>query len=664
MRLIILFVLAALNGAGFAGSAKAKSIASEGFFSKSEIRHATVSPDGQWVATIKVTAQGNRVDLLNVKSGKEVEMLDVSKLENGESGIRRLVWIDNKHIATELSEYRKGVEDLIDSRVSSRLVIIVRPTKGSDEVRILSVRTKGALVHALPAIEGEFLYAKSGAYSKVYRLNVDKLSLDGKTLTKRDRIDGGQFKKSNEVAKVKGVATRWLIDEQGQPDAVLHISDKETLSLSQIESKNKATLLQSWAFKSNRFEAKQDDGFDGKVFIPVAKANEPNSYFCFDKSEDVQRSIYKVNFDTKAHEVVYQSDSFKILDFELTAQGDQIIYVKVINEGKVEYVYTNNTQAQSFELEPLKSATLRAQIGANLDDSIKLYYLESHNNPGQYVLSDNKGGNIVRIGSILPKLDGQLEFDLIESSVEVEGLNIPTLLSIAKGKKAAPLIVIPHGGPFGIFDDRYFDRDTAFFVSHGYAVLRVNFRGSGGYSKDFVEAGKKQWGKLMLEDIYQATLATTTRADIDQNRVCVVGSSYGGFAALMLSIDHPELFKCAATLSGVTDFNLILNRSTNRIKTVTWNREHHGDPFDEYELIKQRSPVYLAQNLKNPVFIFHGEKDRIVNVEHAYRLKLMLEKYNKPFEWQIDPQGKHAFTETKAQTEIYEKLLAFVGKHI
>ena len=92
---------------------------------------------------------------------------------------------------------------------------------------------------------------------------------------------------------------------------------------------------------------------------------------------------------------------------------------------------------------------------------------------------------------------------------------------------------MPHGGPFGIFDDQYFDLPTQYFVHNGYAVLRVNFRGSGGYSEEFIDAGKKEFGGKMLTDIIAVTNAVTQRLDVNGDKVCASGGSYGGYLSLI-----------------------------------------------------------------------------------------------------------------------------------
>nr|WP_256489392.1 alpha/beta fold hydrolase [Pleionea sp. CnH1-48] len=227
-----------------------------------------------------------------------------------------------------------------------------------------------------------------------------------------------------------------------------------------------------------------------------------------------------------------------------------------------------------------------------------------------------------------------------------------------------PLIVMPHGGPISVFDHRYFHSETQFFAANGYAVLRVNYRGSSGYSFLHKEAGKMQWGNMILEDIYRATQAVANRKDIAADKVCLVGMSYGGYAATMLTIKYPELYKCAVNIAGVSDVALYLNAHNMTKKQDVWAKEYIGDPVADYESLKSISPVYKIQGLKNPIFIIHGAKDSVVDIEHASRLKLMLDKHNKSYQYHIIEDGGHHLGDAKASIDLFVRVLTFLKTYI
>lgn len=464
------------------------------------------------------------------------------------------------------------------------------------------------------------------------------------------------------MAKIKGYAIKWFFDQQGQANAVVHVSDKDTLSLSIFKEDKTTEAINDWALDLNSSE------FTSKTLLPIAQGDNPNIYYCLDLAERLNQTIYKVNFANNEEEVVYQSTAYDILDVDLTPDRKQLQMVRVINDGNVEHIYVNNDKQEHLTGSDYQNATLIGKISQNSDDSKAIFYIESHNQPGQYILKDAQ--TFTLLGGYYPKLNHQLTSELHEGEVEVEGLSIPYLLTLpaqsnkAKKDRQHPLIVMPHGGPIGIYDNKYFNPVNELLVAHGYAVLRVNFRGSGGYSEAFKEAGKKQYGKLMLEDIYQATLKVSQRDDINQEKMCIFGSSYGGYAAVMLTINYPQTYQCGATFSGVSDLNLQLSGTNSNKKSRKWFKEQVGDTKTDYDKLKQQSPVYLAKSLTRPLMIYHGGDDNIVLPEQAFRLKMMLEKYQKDFEWHFNEEASHNTGKPEKAAEVHDSLLVFLAKHL
>jgi len=632
------------------------------FFSMPDMTMAKISPDGSSIATIRYQEESQQITVIDTETLAETVLINLAGFFKGEASISEFVWIDDQHIAAQLVEVKKGVESLLNTKKSSRLLVLKKPSSNQEKIKVYSVRTKGWLVHPLQAEQGKFLYAKSSLYSKVYKINVNKLALEGKKLNKLSKVDGGQFKKSNQVAEIKGYATRWFIDSKGNTKAVLHFNEKGKLALSKLATDEDKTVTELYVWQkefSKQWESSAD--ISKKYLVPVAMAEQANSFYCLDLNEDEERTVYLVNYKTNEEEVIYEADSFKIIDLVLSPDTRELSGVKVIKNGTIENVFLHNEQLKSTQ----QKSTLISVVNENIAKDKSIVYTESHTNPGQFMLKSSAQEQPVVIGERFPVLTSKLSSKLIESSIHVEGLEIPYLISIPDNKvQSHPLIVMPHGGPIGVYDNRYYNPIAQFLVANGYAVLQVNFRGSSGYSDQLKEAGKKQWGKLMLEDIYQATQAVIQRSDIDGQRVCSFGMSYGGYAALMLTINHPKLYKCAADWAGITDVNLYINNPRLAKIQEQWVKEFIGDTETEYQALKEISPVYLAKSLKTPVFIAHGRKDYTVDVEHAYRFKLMLEKFDKDYQWYIDDEGTHSFG-TLAQRQVYfEQLNTFMKQHL
>ena len=134
-----------------------------------------------------------------------------------------------------------------------------------------------------------------------------------------------------------------------------------------------------------------------------------------------------------------------------------------------------------------------------------------------------------------------------------DGVKLYGYLALPNDKPAKnlPLIVNPHGGPFGPKDSWGYNRELQLFANRGYAVLQVNFRGSGGYGDDFMQSGFRKWGQEMQDDVTDATKWAIKQGIADPDRICLYGGSYGGYATLQGVVKEPELYKCGVGIAGV-----------------------------------------------------------------------------------------------------------------
>lgn len=659
-KLIVLVTVFLLNSSLSYADARAKA-----FFKSESMTSARMNPSGSHIAAIISSDENQRLILMGTSSLQKKTLLDLKGFTKKKAGISGISWIDDQHIAMQFSEIKKGVKDLLDTRSSQYLVVVRIPDKKKTAVEVLSVKTDGWLVDALPDEKNVFLYAKGGPYSKIYKIDVNKLNKKKQKLSKLSKKDGGQFVRLNEVKSIEGYASRWFVSHNGSPKGVLNYTNKKELVLSVFGEGNKSEKIKTWSKKDLNWS--ENDDVEKKRLFPVALADEENTFYCLDLSEEEERTVYKVNFKTGQQSVVYESDSYKIIDLVLAGSKNKLVGVKVINDGKIRKVFLDNTVRNAFYDEPLEEeASFRSEVDRSKSGKLSLVYQEGHTQPGSYWLQTLQSGKKRYVGSLFPKLYKKLNSRLVMGSVKVEGLDIPYLLTLPdkKNKKPYPLIVQPHGGPIGVFDHQYFDVTTQFFADHGYAVLRVNYRGSAGYNKELKEAGKKQWGKLILSDIHSSVLNVLGRPDIAGGQVCIIGFSYGGYAATMLSIMHPETYNCAVNVAGVSDINLYLNDPGNNERQRRWLKEYVGDVETEYAALKAISPAYLIERLQRPILVMHGDDDDVVDVEHAYRLKRMLEKYNKPFQWHIFHGANHNFSEVDETLELFSKVAVFVADHI
>lgn len=224
-----------------------------------------------------------------------------------------------------------------------------------------------------------------------------------------------------------------------------------------------------------------------------------------------------------------------------------------------------------------------------------------------------------------------------------------------------PMVLLPHGGPFGIYDEWGFDVETQILAAAGYAVLRVNFRGSGNYGRAFQALGARQWGGTMQDDLTDATRWAIAEGVADPARICVYGASYGGYAALMAVAKEPALYRCAAGYVGVYD---LVERHGDLSRYTRWTRNWVNDWLGERSTLKERSPTELAASVRAPVFLAAGGADYIAPISHSRKMERALKRAGVPVETLfIDSEG-HGFTNDANRRRFYAQLLDFLSPHL
>lgn len=341
-----------------------------------------------------------------------------------------------------------------------------------------------------------------------------------------------------------------------------------------------------------------------------------------------------------------------------------------LNDSTVRYEFLDpRIKALQTQMLKLTNRKVVSVIAVSDDLSRAVAYAGGPGDPGEFMLYEAAGNKVRSLAKLAPWLNGVKLGD--SRAIELKARDGITLTGVYTPAAAArfartPLIVMPHGGPFGVRDYLYFDPEVQFLATRGYSVLQVDFRGSGGYGRDFLKAGYRQWGKAMQDDITDAVKHAVTQGWASADKVCIFGGSYGGYAAVMGLIKTPELYQCGATLAGVSDLSLLFkSREVKNDKYLReWLKDAVGDPEKEKAELKANSPAYLAKGLKRPLFIAHGEDDTRAEPEHAWRLKSAIEAGGGKVEWMMVPKQGHGYDKPKHIEEFYERLDAFFAQHL
>lgn len=304
------------------------------------------------------------------------------------------------------------------------------------------------------------------------------------------------------------------------------------------------------------------------------------------------------------------------------------------------------------------------RIVSTTDDG-KLALVEnwSAHNPGDFFLFDIGAGKAERVLSrrdwILPSASAEV----VPVSLKArDGLALDGLLTRARGSQGPlPLVVMPHGGPFGISDDWAYDDDAQLLAQAGYAVLQLNYRGSGGRGRKFMEAGAKQWGLAMQDDLTDATRWAIEQGHAEAGKVCLVGGSYGAYAAMLGLAREPALYKCGVGYVGVYDLERMAKEDARDGRSsATWVADWLGEPA----ALREVSATTLAGRIKAPVLLVAGGRDLIAPIVHSRDMKKALEQAGTPVETLFVGSEGHGFYDEENRREYYETLLDFLATHL
>ncbi|HKT42332.1 MAG TPA: prolyl oligopeptidase family serine peptidase [Rhodanobacteraceae bacterium] len=248
-----------------------------------------------------------------------------------------------------------------------------------------------------------------------------------------------------------------------------------------------------------------------------------------------------------------------------------------------------------------------------------------------------------------------------------DGLSEQGYVTYPPGKdnaKNLPMVVYVHGGPYGERDWWGYDEYVQAMATRGYAVLQVNYRGSGGYGFGFEKAGWRQWGGTMQDDVTDATRWAIAQGIADKNRICIYGGSYGGYAALEGAVKVPDLYKCAIGYVGVYDLTLMYRGGSDAMQNLYGKDSVKRVLGTDMTSLAQRSPVYQLDNLKAKVMLIVGGRDTRVPPVQGMNMHIAMLKRKIPHEWLYKPDEWHGFYDEKNIAELFGKVDAFLDANI
>ena len=373
-------------------------------------------------------------------------------------------------------------------------------------------------------------------------------------------------------------------------------------------------------------------------------------------------ALYELDLATmKLGAPVFKVDGYDLDSFVATPARDGL-----------QGVYYVDTRRRVKWLDPdlaLVQSQIDAAVGGRQADIVSMsrdrqrliVRLGAADRAPRYYYFDRSDGTMHKFAEAHPELSARANAPVSTIRYKArDGLEIPAVLTVPAGREAKnlPLILMPHGGPFAR-DLEEWDWWSQFLADRGYAVLQPNYRGSSGFGTAFAEKGEGQWGLAMQDDLDDAVAWAVKSGLADPARVCIVGASYGGYAALRAASRGGSIYRCAVSYAGVPDLNAIVRydgRFFNSGSAKDWMRRQAPD-------LRAVSPINHASAFDIPALIMHGKKDRRVPVSQSRDMAEKLQKAGKDHVYIEQPEGDHHFSREADRLQFLQELEAFLKKH-
>ncbi len=409
--------------------------------------------------------------------------------------------------------------------------------------------------------------------------------------------------------------------------------------------------------------------FDKVSFNPLLV--EEGKLYVLSDYQTGRRALWLYDIKSNSFEkLLFGHDKYDLSNVIFNSERTEIIGVSYLEHFRVDHFF-GDKEKHVYQLVNNSFKGFKTSIAGWSEDRSKIIVrAQSHNSPSKYFWLDLQNKSGAFWFSQYPYLENKplaqtQPFEFVASDgMKLNGyLTMPT-----NGGKAKPkLIIHPHGGPFGPRDTQYFNPYVQFMSNLGYAVLQVNFRGSGGFGLQYKTSGYREWGQRMQQDIYDAHQWLAQQGTVDTNDACVVGGSYGGFVALTAAIQKPNDYKCIVSIAGVADLNEMANfRSRFRGGWKAHVRETIADLEQEgtENALKSVSAQHHLNRIKAPILLIHGLNDTQVRASQSQDFYDEAKRKGLDVEYIEYKYGTHYLDENDNRKGAFKAIGEFLTQHL
>lgn len=609
------------------------------FFGNPVIAGATLSPDGKWMMFRKPYK-----DTLNIYVKGIDDSFDKAKLITNETKrpIAGAFWSrDGKYIL--FVKDNGGDENFnvyavnpMDSAASGAEVPAARNLTDAKDVR--------AFIYGVPRNDKDAIYVGINERDKTWHdLYKVKISTGEKTLIRKntDRVTGWIFDNADQIrlatrSNEKGDTEVLRVDANGKFTKIYECGNLESCNPIRFEKTNKQVYMSTNKGNRNLEELILFDPLTMKeTFVEKDAQNRVDfgGASFSDKTNDLVATFYE---DEKTR-IVFKDKGFE-KDYN---------FIKARLGGTRELSFGSSSD----------------------DESLWIVSSFSDTDPGTVWLFNRKTKGLSTLYQVREKLPREALAQMTPIKYKSsDGLEIPAYLTLPKGVEAKnlPLVVNPHGGPWAR-DSWGYDSYAQFLANRGYAVLQINFRGSTGYGKKFLDAGNKQWGDLMQDDITWGVKHLVSQGIVDAKRVGIMGGSYGGYATLAGVAFTPDVYAAGVAIVAPSNMITLLESIPpywEPIRQMFYLRMGNPNNKEELATIKRQSPLFSADKIKTPLFVVQGANDPRVNKRESDQIVVALRDRNFPVEYMVAPDEGHGFARPVNNMAMLAKAEKFLAQYL